>query len=69
LTQQPRNIKKGKTTNSKYSRNVGHSEKINPRIVGIEESEASHLNRPANIFSKIIEENFPNMKKEVPINI
>jgi hypothetical protein len=25
--------------------------------------------RPENIFNKIIEENFPNLKKEIPINI
>ena len=25
--------------------------------------------RPVNIFSKIIEENFPNLKNEMPINI
>ena len=32
----------------------------NLRIIGIEESEASQLKEPVNIFSKIIEENFPN---------
>jgi hypothetical protein len=39
----------------------------NLRRVGIEED--SHLKRPENIFNKIIEENFPTLKKEVPINI
>jgi hypothetical protein len=38
-------------------------------IIGIEESEDSQLKGPVNIFSKIIEENFPNLKKEMPMNI
>jgi hypothetical protein len=41
----------------------------NLRIIGIEESEDSQLNGPVNIFNKIIEENFPSLKKEMPINI
>jgi hypothetical protein len=41
----------------------------NKKIIGIEESEDSQLKRPANIFNKIIEENFPNLKKAMPINI
>jgi hypothetical protein len=41
----------------------------NLRIVGIEEGESSHLKGPEKIFNKIIEENFPNLKKEMPMNI
>jgi len=41
----------------------------NLRIIGIEESEDSQLKGPVNIFNKIIEENFPNLKQEMPINI
>jgi hypothetical protein len=41
----------------------------NLRIVGIEESEDSQIKEPVNIFNKIIEENFPNLKKEMPMNI
>jgi hypothetical protein len=41
----------------------------NPRIIGIKESEDSQLKEPINIFTKIIEENFTNLKKEMPINI
>jgi hypothetical protein len=37
--------------------------------IGIEESEDSQLTGPVNIFNKIIEENFPNLKKEMPMNI
>ena len=39
------------------------------RIIGINESEDFQLKGPVNIFNKIIEENFPNIKKEVSINI
>ena len=41
----------------------------NLRIIGIEESKDSQLNVPVNIFNKIIEENFPNLKKEMTMNI
>jgi hypothetical protein len=35
----------------------------------IKQSEDSQLKEPENIFNKIIEENFPNVKKKMPINI
>ena len=41
----------------------------NLRRIGIEESKDSQLKGPANIFSKIIEENFPNLKNDMPMNI
>ena len=41
----------------------------NLRIIGIEESDDSQLKGPVNIFNKIIEENFPNLKKKMPMNI
>jgi hypothetical protein len=46
----------------------------NLRIIGIDENEEPdsgdfQLKGPANIFNKIIEENFPNLKKEIPMNI
>ena len=40
----------------------------NLKIIGIEESEDSQLKGPVNIFNKI-KENFPNLKKEMPMNI
>jgi chromosome segregation ATPase len=43
--------------------------RANQRILGIEESEDSQLKGPVNIFNKIIEENFSNLKKEMPMNI
>jgi hypothetical protein len=39
------------------------------RILGIDENEDFQLKGPVNIFNTIIEENFPNLKKEMPINI
>ena len=41
----------------------------NVRIIGIEENEDLHLKGLVNIFNKIIEQNVPNLKKEVPMNI
>ena len=41
----------------------------NLRIINIEKRQDSQLKGPVNIFNKIIEENFPNLKKEMPINI
>ena len=38
-------------------------------IIGREETEESHLQWPANILNKLIEENFPKLKKEMPISI
>ena len=39
------------------------------RITGIEEGEESQLKGPENIFNKIIEENFPNLKEEMVIKV
>jgi chromosome segregation ATPase len=41
----------------------------NLRIIGMDENEDFQLKGPATIFNKIIEENFPNLKKEMPMNI
>jgi chromosome segregation ATPase len=40
----------------------------NLRIICIEESEDSQFKGPVNIFNKIIEENLPNLKKEMSMN-
>ena len=42
-----------------------------PKIqkIGVEENEHFQLKGLANIFNKIIGENFPNLKKEMPMNI
>ncbi|EAA20074.1 pORF1, partial [Plasmodium yoelii yoelii] len=41
----------------------------NLRIIGVDENEDFQLKGPANIFNKIMEENFPNLKKEMPMII
>jgi hypothetical protein len=41
----------------------------NLRIIGVEENEDFQLKGPANIFNKIIDGNFPYLKKEMPMNI
>ena len=38
-------------------------------IIGVDENEDFQPKGPANIFNKIIEENFPNLKKEMPMSI
>jgi hypothetical protein len=38
-------------------------------IIGVDENEDSQLKGPANIFNKIIEVNFPYLKKEMTMNI
>jgi hypothetical protein len=43
-------------------------ERSNLRIIGGQEGEKSQLQGPENILSKIIEESFPSLKKERPIN-
>ena len=41
--------------------------KPNLRIIGIEEGEEWQIKGPENIFNKIIEESFSNLKKDIPI--
>ena len=41
----------------------------NIRILGIEENKDSQLKGPENVFNKIIEENIPNLKKEMFIEV
>jgi hypothetical protein len=41
----------------------------NLKIIGVEENKYSQLKRRENVFNKIIEENFPNLKKEVDIKV
>jgi hypothetical protein len=41
----------------------------NLRMIGIDGNEDFPLKWPVNIFNKIIKEHFPNLKKEMPMNI
>ena len=50
-----------KAPNPKHSGNP--LRRTNLRVIGIEVSNDFQLNGPVNIFNKIIEENFPNLKK------
>jgi hypothetical protein len=43
--------------------------KPNLWIIGVGENEYFQLKGPTNIFNKIIEENLPNLKKKMPMNI
>jgi hypothetical protein len=40
----------------------------NLQIIGVHENEDFQFKGPANIFNKIIEENFSTLKKEMPMN-
>ena len=40
----------------------------NLRIIGVDENEDFQFKRSVNIFNKILEEKFPNRKKEMPMN-
>jgi hypothetical protein len=64
-----RKCKMQKDPNSKHPGNPRHHEMTNLRIIGVDENEDFQIKGPANIFNKIIEENFPNLKKEMPKNI
>jgi hypothetical protein len=70
LTQQlKKTYKKQKTPNSKHSRKSGHNENIKPKNNRYRRKQRLPTQRVSNIFNKIIEENFPNLKKEMLINI
>ena len=40
-----------------------------PNLIRIEENEDSQLKGPENVFNKIMEENFPNLNKEMAIKV
>jgi hypothetical protein len=41
----------------------------NLRIIGVDKNEDIKSKGPVNIFNKSKEENFPNLKKKIPMNI
>ena len=57
-----------KTLNPKHPGNLGHDGKTKPKENRYR-SKTSQLKGSVNILNKIIEENFPNLKKEMPTNI
>ena len=48
---------------------MGHNKKKNLRIIGVEEGEELQIKVPENIFNKIIEENIPNLKNNIPMKV
>jgi hypothetical protein len=58
-----------KDPKSKHPGNPGHNENQNIWIIGVDRNEDSQCKGPGNIFNKIIEQNFPNPKKEMLLNI
>ena len=54
-----------KDPNSKHPGKPGHNEKMRCT----DENEDFQLKGPVNIFNKIIKESFPNLKKEMSMNI
>jgi hypothetical protein len=63
-----RKYKALKPPNSKHPGNPTHNEKTKTKNNRIDETKESQLKGPENI-NRIIEENFPNIKKEMAINI
>jgi hypothetical protein len=55
--------------NTKYKKILTQNIQEIQDTIGVDENEDFQLKGPANIFNKIIEENFPNLKKEMPMNI
>jgi predicted ribosome quality control (RQC) complex YloA/Tae2 family protein len=60
---------KGKKILTQNTQEIQDTMRRNLRTIGIDENEDFQLKGPANIFNKIIEENFPNLKKDMPKNI
>ena len=66
-------IKENSKSNKFSSQNIQEIwdtiKKSNLRIIGIEEGEELQIKGPENIFNKIIEENFPNLKNDIPMKV
>ena len=66
-------IKENSKSNKFASQNIQEIwdtiKKTNLRIIGIEEGEEMQIKGPENIFNKIIEENFPNLKNDIPMKV
>jgi hypothetical protein len=58
-----------KAPNPKHPGNPGYNDKTKPKDNRYRGEWRSQLKRPVNIFNKIREENFPKLKKEMPMNI
>ena len=58
-----------KACNPKHPGNPGHNEKTKPQYNTYRREQRSQLKGPVTILNKIIDKNFPNPKKKMPINI
>jgi chromosome segregation ATPase len=63
-------IKENAKCKKKITQNIQETmRRPNLRIISIDEKEDFQRKGPVNIFNKIIDETFPNLKKEMPMNI
>jgi predicted nuclease with TOPRIM domain len=62
-------IKHLKTCEKKMQELTDSIKRQNLRIMGIEEGEKVQVKGKRNIFNKIITENFPNLEKDIPIQM
>ena len=66
-------IKENSKSNKFSSQNIQEIwytiKRPNLRIIGVEEGEELHLKGPENILNTTIEENLPNIKKDIPMKI
>ena len=51
------------------TRNVGYNQKLNLQIIGKKEGNEYQVNGIDQIFNKIIEQNFPKLRKGIPIQV
>ena len=58
-----------KNPNTRHTGILGHLKRSSIRIAGREEGEKAQLKNPETIYNKIIEENFPNLNKYMPIKV
>ena len=63
------NIKSNKSLTQNIQKIWDSMKRPNLRIIGIEEGDEVQLKSTENLFNKIIEENFPNLKKDIPMKI
>ncbi|EGW01022.1 Putative transposase element L1Md-A101/L1Md-A102/L1Md-A2 [Cricetulus griseus] len=63
------NLKSNKSLTQNIQKIWDTVKRSNLRIIGIEEGEETQLKGAENIFNKIIEENFPNLKKDMPMKL
>ena len=63
------NVKCKKILTQNIQEIQGTMRRPNQLIIGMDENEDFQLKGPVNIFNKIIEENFPYLKKEMPMII